>query len=130
MKLIASIKEYLTSGNVATTLILLIVAVGAVKVAIGDLSIAQLTNLMDVPVVGLALGAGAAKIQFNKAVPGESLVPMVTLLVVVAAIAGALSCIFGSLTFEAFVKTIQLPVAGLAVGRGIAANNQEPPAKV
>lgn len=125
-----AIKSYLTKGNVATALILLILAAGTVKVVIGELQIAELIKLMDIPVVGLAIGAGATSIRFTKALPGEQLVPLVTLVVVAGAIAGAAQCIFGALTFEAFVKTIELPVAGLAVGRGLAAHNSVPPAKV
>jgi type IV secretory pathway VirB2 component (pilin) len=48
-------------------------------------------------------------------------VPWATLIVVVIVVVGAVQVLTGALTFEEYLKLIDVPVAGLAVGRGIAA---------
>lgn len=114
---------YLTRKNIVTALVLLYVAIGAVKVLAGDLTLPALVSLLDVQVAALAIGAGLAGISFAKAAPGEPLLGIAAVLVLAYALVGAIQVLTSSLTFEAYLKLMDVPVAGLAIGKGIAANN-------
>lgn len=115
--------QYLTRKNVVTALVLLYVAIGAVKVLAGDLTLSALVSLMDVQVAALAIGAGLAGISFAKASSGEPILGIAAVLVLAYAVVGAIQVLTSSLIFEAYLRLMDLPVAGLAIGKGIAANN-------
>lgn len=115
--------SYITQKNIVVTLILLLVGVGIANVFAGDLELAALAKLLGIPVAGLAAGAGLSTIQFTKAAPGEPILGIAILLVLAYAIAGAVQVLTNDLEFPEYVKLIDLPVAGLAVGKGLFANN-------
>lgn len=48
-------------------------------------------------------------------------VAVATIIVGIYAIVGAVQCIAGDITFEEYIRLMDVPVAGLAVGRGLAA---------
>jgi hypothetical protein len=48
-------------------------------------------------------------------------VAIATILVVGYAIVGAIQCLSGDISFEEYLRLMDVPVAGLAVGRGLAA---------
>ena len=48
-------------------------------------------------------------------------VPWATVVVLVIVAVGAVQVLTGDLSFEEFIRLVDVPLAGLAVGRGIAA---------
>lgn len=117
---------YLTRRNIATALILTYVAIGAVVVITGGMTLEALVQLLDAPVAALVVGAGLTTIAFTRAAPGETVLGIAALLVIAYAIIGAIQVVSTDLTFEAYLKLMDLPVAGLAIGKGLFANNVPP----
>jgi len=117
------VTEYLTQRNLVTFLILLFTGIGLVKVATGDLELATVISLLDVPVAALAVGAGLATIKFTKATAGEPILGIAAILILGYAVAGAVQVFVDDLTFEAYLRVLEVPLAGLAVGKGLFANN-------
>ena len=118
-----SVLSYMTQKNTVTFLILLFVGVGLFKVANGTIALQNLVSLLDVQVAALAAGAGLASIKFTKATAGEPILGIAVILVLAYALIGAVQVVTTSLTFEAYLKLMELPVAGLAIGKGLFANN-------
>ena len=119
-----SILAYLTRNNVVLALVLIYVAVGVAKVLFGDLPLQNLVALMDVQIAALGLGAGLATVGFVRAQSGEQILGIAALLVLLYAAVGGGQVIAGDMTYEGYLKLMDLPVAGLAVGKGVFANNQ------
>lgn len=126
MDQVRGVWAYLTQKNVVTALLGIYVIVGLLKVCglgDGDLTLAGLVNLLDVQIAAYGIGAGLATITFAKAAPGEPLLGFAALLVLGYAVAGAVQVLADSLTFEAYLKTMDIPFAGLAIGKGLFAHN-------
>lgn len=116
--------SYFTRSNAATFLILLLVAVGIEQVVSNNLSLTAMATAVAIPVGALAAGAGLSTIAFTRARAGEAILGIPVVLVVVYGVVGAYQVVFTDvLPFEEFMGVIQLPAAGVAIGKGLFANN-------
>lgn len=115
--------KYLTRSNTATFLILLLIAVGIEQTFANNVSLTTMAEELAIPVGALAAGAGLSTIAFRRAGAGEQILGIPVLLVTVYGIVGAIQVVLGSLPFNEFMGVIQLPAAGVAVGKGLFANN-------
>ena len=115
--------SYLTRSNVATVLILAMVLAGICAIILGELTLDELVNLLAEPVGALVVGGGLATISFTRARAGEPVLGIAALLVVAYAVVGLIQVFLGDLTFPGYLEVMQLPAAGLAIGKGIFANN-------
>lgn len=116
--------RFVTRTNVVTFVILLYVVIGCIKVILGDLTLEVLVALLTTPVAALAAGAGLASIKFTPAPAGEQVLAIAVILVLAYAIVGAVQVLASDLTFEAYLHIMAVPLGGLAVGKGLFANNR------
>lgn len=119
------INRILSKANIATSIVVIFFLVGAVKVVAGDIEFNNLISLMAVPTAGLAVGRGLAAVDLPQAPAAIPAVAVATILVLAYAVLGGVQVVVDNLTFEAYLKSMDVPLAGLAIGRGIAANNTQ-----
>lgn len=115
--------SYFTRTNAATFLILLLIAVGIEQTFANDVSLTTMAQELAIPVGALAAGAGLSTIAFKRAGAGETVLGIPVLLVILYGVVGAFQVVTGTLPFTDFMGVIQLPAAGVAVGKGLFANN-------
>jgi peptidoglycan/LPS O-acetylase OafA/YrhL len=120
--------SYLTRSNVALLLILFMVLAGICAVILGELTLDELVNLLSKPVGALVIGGGLATVSFARAKAGEPVLGVAALLVIAYAIVGLIQVFIGDLTFPGYLQVMDVPAAGLAIGKGIFANNGLPAA--
>lgn len=120
-----AILSYVTKQNSAAFLILLLVAVGIEQTFANNTSLTAMAQELAIPVGALAAGAGLSTIAFKKAAAGETILAIPVLIVVLYGVVGAIQVIAGSLPFTEYMAVIQLPAAGVALGKGFFAHNHE-----
>jgi hypothetical protein len=120
----SKVNSLLSKANVVTSLVLIYFFIGAAKVLGGDLEFNALISLMGPQIGGLAVGRGLATVKSTAATGATSAASVATVLVLLYALLGGVQVVVDDLTFEAYLESMNIPVAGLAVGRGIAANNK------
>lgn len=115
--------QFLTRSNTATFLILLLIGVGIEQTFANDISLTTMAEQLAIPVGALAAGAGLSTIAFRRAHAGEQILGIPVLLVAIYGVVGAIQVVLGSLPFTEYMGVIQLPAAGVALGKGLFANN-------
>lgn len=116
--------SYFTRGNSAVFLILLLVAVAIEQTFAESLSLATVADELKVPIGALVVAGGLSTIQFKRAQAGESVLAIAVVLVIVYALVGAVQVVFtNDLPFSEYISIVQFPAAGVAVGKGLFANN-------
>ncbi len=115
--------KYFTRSNTATFLVLLLIAVGIEQTFANNVSLTTMAEELAIPVGALAAGAGLSTIAFRRAGDGEQILGIPVLLALLYGVAGAIQVVVGSLPFTEFMGVIQLPAAGVALGKGLFANN-------
>lgn len=115
--------QYVTKKNTATALILFMVATAMYSVLVGNITLSEAVALLDLPVTGLVIGAGLTGIAFTKARGVEEILGIAVVLILVYAVVGMIQVFTSDLTIEAYLKLLDLPAFGMAIGKGAAANN-------
>lgn len=121
--MLADLLQYLTRRNTLTALVVIYALVGIYVVATTDLSAMGLINTLDEQAVAFGVGVGLAQIKFAKALPGEPLLGYYALVVIGVAVVGAYNVVDTRLTYEAYMASMTPYVAGLAIAKGLYANN-------
>lgn len=119
----SDVLSYFTRSNAATFLVLLLIAVGIEQTFANNISLTAMAQELAIPVGALAAGAGLATISFKRAAAGEAILGIPVILVVVYGVVGGIQVVVGTLPFGEFMAVVQLPAAGVAVGKGLFANN-------
>lgn len=115
---------WITAANIVSAILLAELLVGLYVVATTDLALLGLWHLLDDQALAYGIATGLAGIAFTK---GKSLEPLLILaaLYVLFVVATTLySVLTSDVTFEAGVVVISPWVAGLAIGKGLLANNR------
>lgn len=120
-----SVLLYLTRKNTATALILFMVVAAMYSVLVAQtITLEEAVNLLDLPITGLLIGAGLTGIAFTKAKGVEQILGVAVVLVLVYAVIGLIQVFTSDLTIEAYLKLLDLPAFGMAIGKGAASNNR------
>lgn len=119
----SAIGAWLTTANFVSAILLAELLVGLYVVATTDLAILGLWGLLDEQALAYGIATGLAGIAFTKGKALEPLVILATLYVVFVVGSTLFDVLTSKVTFEAGVVVISPWVAGLAIGKGIVANN-------
>lgn len=114
---------FLTKQNTAVAVFAVFLLVGVYVVFTTDLQAMGLIAILQPQAAALGLGIGLANVKLKKAPPGEKLLGYYAMLILTVVAVGAIEVLSAPLTYEGWVKSVTLWVAGLYVAKGVYANN-------
>lgn len=120
----SAVGRWLTTSNLVSAILLAELLVGVYVVATTDLALIQLWGLLDEQALAYGIATGLAGIAFAKAKAVEPLVSLAALYVCFVVGTTLFDVLTSKVTYEAGILAISPWVAGLAIGKGLVANNR------